>query len=310
MVVIGGVGESREGGSGVWLLECRCMVWREVRARAAVPAASAYPAGHAGLLGRGRMPLGDVQVTPFHTPTTHADGRLGSLVGHVCMAYDNLCIVHGGKLDGRLCGEWLWCLDLLTEVWTKMEIEGLTDEPGVKEGEKIMPSSRWKHCACTHTKVNATVKMERARRVPATSWDDVVAANAAPADALGEWGGADGGTGAGLYPLSGEEESQRRLKKIVHEERLRNEEHKRRDRDGLLMTTGSTPCVLRTTHCVLWGGGGQAKKTADLWELRLDDAITSIADARADGDAAHVGMSWQASIAAATGGRTTDDAAD
>lgn len=289
------------------------MVWREVRATAGAELLAAA-AGHAGLhapgRGRSRVTGADVEASPFHTPTTHIDGRLGALVGHVCIAYDNLCLVHGGKLDGRLCGGELWCLDLLTEVWTRLEIEGLRDEDagGAKKNDKsVQPSARWKHCACTHTRVNPTVKMEVARRVPKDVTDDVIAARAGTAaDALAGDRIARRPS-EGVYPLSGEEESQRRLKKIVHEERQRNEEQKARDRDGLLMTAGATPCVVRTTRCVLWGGGGQAKKTADLWELRLDSDFAA-ADS-AGGTPAMSGLSWagHTGLTAASAFRSADD---
>eukprot|EP01062_Namystynia_karyoxenos_P069770 TRINITY_DN65228_c0_g1_i1.p1 TRINITY_DN65228_c0_g1~~TRINITY_DN65228_c0_g1_i1.p1 ORF type:complete len:819 (+),score=283.33 TRINITY_DN65228_c0_g1_i1:68-2524(+) len=289
MVVVGGVSPQVGQGSSVWLLECRSLVWREIDAKPMIggsPLPSGGVSGHAGLMGhlrglRDQLPSADLQVTPFHTPTTHADGKLGTLVGHVCMPYDNLCLVHGGRLDGRLQGDWLWCLDLLTEVWTKLDVQA---EAGVKKGDKsVMPSARWKHCCCAHTEQSQTVKMETARKLPEAQPDDIDINTLEPRrkshdkskkQPQPDW------RDSALYPIHEEDVTRGGpLKKIVDHHRKNLDDQRKAHCEGLLMTQGSTPCVVSTTSCVLWGGGAQVKKTADLWQLTLVDGACRAPDA-------------------------------
>ena len=216
IVMVGGSGDHQT--SDVWLLESRSLIWKEIKTTP-VPG-ELFP------------------KSPFHLP----NGNIGTLTGHVITAYDNIVIIHGGKLDGKLCGENLWLLDLTTGCWCLSDV---VLPEGAKKGDKtVVPSARWKHAVCAMVHIDETILMDNSRALSSSSSPSCT---------------------NDVYPLGEQEISS--LRAILAQER--QELRLKSNYVGLLCSEGNIPHMKSTLYCVIWGGANQNRKSSDLWMLQL-----------------------------------------
>ena len=250
IVIVGGSGSgngAHNGPHAVWVLGSRSLLWREF---VCSPASAAQHSPHrlrarGGGEGKADEDLGeesgeagqpratDQLPTPFHVSSS----KVGSLTGHTACAYANCVVVHGGKLNGKACGEATWCLDLPAATWRVLEVCSRSGERD-DESKVLVPLPRWRHCAAALVSVDATRLMRECRSIT---------------------------PGSLCYPLGREHASE--LRGILSQERqeLKNESASA----GLLVSKDTVPHLVITQGIVMWGGQTPARKTSELWRLTI-----------------------------------------
>ena len=190
-------------------------------------------------------------VNPAVMPISYGGGPLPiaqSIEGHTIMGFDDCIVLHGGKI-GKVFNRYVWGLSLQTGEWS------ILAEVSTQEN-KTAPQARWQHCACPLREANPTHSMKLAmnlnqmkeQRLHLTEENEMKTYMNALASKL--------------------------ARQITFE--------------GVLMTHGSKPIMVRTVSAYIFGGAGYPRQFSDLWRMDLiDPAANTMYDMLTSGKTPH-----------------------
>ena len=258
IVIVGGSsgrasGDATDSGAHTtWVLEARSLLWRELHdANENIIATNQSPtfAQRRRRKRDNNNPTFDEdpeeKANPF-TQTKHlpspfhvSETQMGSLTGHTACAYHNMVLVYGGKLDGKVCGEPTWALEVSTGRWSVLELEAEREVGRVEEAKPVVPGPRWRHCATAIMGIDHTTMLKDCRTITPSQH---------------------------CYPLG--RDSAPTLRAILAQEK--QDLKATTGYIGLLVSKGSVPHLVRTITLIVWGGQTPTRKTSEMWQLTLE----------------------------------------